>query len=112
MAKPAVYIIESESPNAFATGRSPKHAAVAATRGILSILDRDELKAVMGHELSHVGNRDTLIMTVVAVMAGAHLSIVNPLAGQSLSRLFSTHPPTQERARRLRGMRATGGGPF
>ena len=66
----------------------------------------------MGHELSHVGNRDTLIMTVVAVMAGAHLFIVNPLAGQLLSRLFSTHPPTKERARRLRGMRATGGGPF
>ncbi|MBI4236756.1 MAG: M48 family metalloprotease, partial [Chloroflexi bacterium] len=71
MPMPAVYVIESASPNAFATGRSPQHATVAATQGILRLLDRDELEAVMAHELSHVGNRDTLIMSIVAVIAGA-----------------------------------------
>jgi heat shock protein HtpX len=198
MPKPMVYLIESDSPNAFATGRSPKHASVAATRGILRILDRDELEGVMAHELSHVGNRDTLIMTVVAVIAGAisyiammarwsmffgggnrdreggggnliailvmaivmpiaamlvqlaisrtrefqadlyggrlsrkplalasaleklhrgvqraplavpetaaHLFIVNPLSGQAFARLFSTHPPVEDRVARLRAM--------
>ncbi len=69
--KPKVYIIESDSPNAFATGRSKSHASVAATRGILRILDREELGAVLAHELAHVGNRDTLIMTMVAAVAGA-----------------------------------------
>lgn len=205
MPKPAVYVVESESANAFATGRSPKRATVAATRGIMRILDRDELEAVMGHELSHVGNRDTLIMTMVAVIAGAisliaimarwslffgggrrgnagafgmigilvvaivmpltamivrfaisrtrefqadaygarlsgkpealasaleklqlsarqkplkvpeataHLFIVNPLSSGNMSRLFSTHPPTEERTRRLRAMRGLGGSPF
>jgi heat shock protein HtpX len=67
---PAVYIIPSKSPNAFATGRNPEHAAVAATVGILSILDDDELKAVMAHELGHVRNRDTLISTVAASISG------------------------------------------
>ncbi len=69
--KPKVYIIESDSPNAFATGRSKSHASIAATRGILRILDREELGAVLAHELAHVGNRDTLIMTMVAAVAGA-----------------------------------------
>ncbi len=210
--KPKVHIIEDESPNAFATGRSPKKASVAATRGIMRLLDRDEMEAVMGHELAHVGNRDTLIMTVVAVMAGAisiiamigrfsmffggmsggrnngggagiigilivaivmpivalmiraaisrtrefqadafgarlsgnpealaralekleegaharpirvsestgeataHLFIVNPLSGrETMSKLFTTHPPTSERARRLRAMVPQGGEAF
>ncbi len=68
---PQVYEIESDSPNAFATGRSPKRATVAVTTGIRRILDRRELGAVLAHEMAHVGNRDTLIMTVVATFAGA-----------------------------------------
>ncbi len=68
---PKVYIIPSEAPNAFATGRSPKHAAVAATAGILKILNEDELIGVMAHELSHVRNQDVLIGTIAAAIAGA-----------------------------------------
>lgn len=68
--EPPLYIVESQVPNAFATGRSPDHAAVAVTRGILE-LDRDELKGVLAHELSHVKNRDTLISTMAATIAGA-----------------------------------------
>src|SRR6266513_552376 len=69
--KPRVYVINSDSPNAFATGRDPKHAAVAVTSGLLRILDRTELEAVLSHELGHIRNRDTLIMTVTATIAGA-----------------------------------------
>lgn len=68
---PAVYIIDSEQPNAFATGRSPERAAVAATTGLMRMLSRDELAGVMAHELAHIKNRDTLIMTVAATVAGA-----------------------------------------
>jgi heat shock protein HtpX len=201
--KPRVYVIDSDSPNAFATGRNPSHAAVAVTSGILRILNRDELKGVLGHELSHVRNRDILIGSVAATLAGvimmlanmarwaamfggfssrddegrgggaigliamsilaplaamliqmaisrsrefiaddsgarltgnpyalasaleklqtasqrvpmqeagtatAHMFIVNPLSGQSLMSLFSTHPPIEERVRRLRSMTST-----
>lgn len=195
--KPKVYVIDNPSPNAFATGRSPRHAAVAATTGIMSLLSRDELEGVIAHEIAHIRNRDTLIMTVAAAIAGAismlaiwarwslilgggrqrqggspialvglvalailmplaalvvrlaisrareyhadasgarisgkpwslasaleslengsrarplsvneavsHLFIVNPLKGESLAALFSTHPPIRERVRRLRG---------
>ena len=80
MPKPRVYVIENDSPNAFATGRSPNKAAVAVTTGITRILNRRELGGVISHELAHIGNRDTLIM-------------------------FSTHPPIQERVRRLKEMR-------
>jgi heat shock protein HtpX len=69
--KPRVYWIKTDSPNAFATGRDPSHAAVAVTTGLLNMLDRTELEAVLSHELGHIRNRDTLIMTVTATIAGA-----------------------------------------
>ena len=68
---PKVYMIPQSVPNAFATGRDPQHAAVAATEGILQILSREELKGVMAHELTHVRNRDILIGTIAATLAGA-----------------------------------------
>jgi heat shock protein HtpX len=68
---PPIYIIQDDSPNAFATGRNPSHAAVAVTEGVLRIMSEDELKGVLAHELSHVRNRDTLIMTIAATLAGA-----------------------------------------
>ena len=68
---PKVFVIENDSPNAFATGRNPKNAAIAVTTGIRRILNREELGGVIAHELAHVGNRDTLIMTTVATMAMA-----------------------------------------
>jgi len=197
---PRVYMVPSETPNAFATGRNPQHAIVAVTEGIMRILDEEELEGVLAHELSHVKNRDILISTIAATLAGAitylahmaqwaamfggrsrddeeggsnpiamillailapiaamlvqmavsrsrefqadatgarvagkpwglakaleklqmaneavpmadatpataHLFIVNPLSGQTLMRLFSTHPPLEERIARLRAMR-------
>ena len=68
---PKVYLINSDTPNAFATGRNPEHAAVAATSGILRILGEEELAGVMAHELAHVKNRDILISTIAATFAGA-----------------------------------------
>jgi len=68
---PKVYIIENDTPNAFATGRNPEHAAVAVTSGILRILSKEELMGVIGHELSHIQHRDILISTIAATMAGA-----------------------------------------
>lgn len=196
---PQIYLIPTESPNAFATGRNPKHAIIAVTQGILHLLDKEELKGVLAHELSHVQNRDILIGTIAATIAGAvsliadmarwgmmftggrnsdnrnnpiglvfgliliillpiaamliqlaisrtreygadetgakltgnpmglanalrklhgyavrrpmkanpataHMFIVNPLSGKSLLRLFSTHPPMDERVARLESM--------
>lgn len=74
---PRVYLIDQPHPNAFATGRNPEHAAVAATTGLLSMLTREEVAGVMAHELAHVQNRDTLIMTMVATIAGAISMLAN-----------------------------------
>ena len=195
---PKIYIIPTDAPNAFATGRNPEHAAVAVTEGILRLLRPEELEGVLAHELAHVRNRDTLTSTIAATLAGAimmladmlrwsaifggmqgndrergggllgllamtifaplaatliqlaisrsrefeadatgarlahnpfglasaleklesandrmpmpatpqtaHLFIVNPLKGSAFTRLFSTHPPLEERIRRLRAM--------
>jgi heat shock protein HtpX len=74
---PKVYIIPNDQPNAFATGRDPQHAAVAVTEGIQRILSRDELSGVIGHELAHIKNRDILIGTIAATIAGAISMIAN-----------------------------------
>jgi heat shock protein HtpX len=68
---PRVYLMDNPQPNAFATGRNPSHAAIAATTGLLHMLSRDEVAGVIGHELAHVRNHDTLLMTVTATLAGA-----------------------------------------
>lgn len=77
MPMPKVYVIDSPHPNAFATGRNPENAAVAATTGLMAMLSRDEVEGVMAHELAHVKNRDTLIMTMVATIAGALSMLAN-----------------------------------
>jgi len=74
---PKLYISQQNSPNAFATGRNPRHSAVCVTQGILNILNREELKGVIAHELSHIKNRDTLIMTIAATIAGAITMMAN-----------------------------------
>ena len=74
---PRVFVVENDQPNAFATGRDPNHAAVAATTGLLRQLNDQEVTAVMAHELAHVKNRDTLIMTVTATIAGAISLLAN-----------------------------------
>jgi heat shock protein HtpX len=76
---PKVYIIENDTPNAFATGRNPEHAAVAVTSGILRILSKEELMGVIGHELSHIQHRDILISTIAATIAGA-ISMLSSMA--------------------------------
>ncbi|MEL6212873.1 MAG: M48 family metalloprotease, partial [Pseudomonadota bacterium] len=75
--EPKIYIIHSDQPNAFATGRNPENAAVAATTGLLRMLNENEVAGVMAHELAHVKNRDTLTMTVTATIAGAITTLAN-----------------------------------
>jgi heat shock protein HtpX len=74
---PKVYVMAEEAPNAFATGRNPRHAAVAVTEGLVRLLDRDELRGVIAHELAHVKNRDTLISTISAAFAGGLSAVAN-----------------------------------
>lgn len=74
---PRIYIVEDANPNAFATGRNPENASVAATTGLLAMLNHDEIEGVMAHELAHVKNRDTLVMTMVATIAGAISMLAN-----------------------------------
>lgn len=75
--KPRVYLIPEQAPNAFATGRSPKHSAVAVTEGILRLLSPEELKGVLGHELGHIQHRDILIQTIAATLAGVIMFVAN-----------------------------------
>src|SRR5918993_1337707 len=127
---PKVYIIPDQSPNAFATGRNPSHAAVAATEGIMQVLSESELEGVIAHELAHVRNRDILTSSIAAPIAGtpyglanalqkieavskrvpldanpatAHMFIMKPFSGGGLMSLFSSHPPTEARVRALLG---------
>ena len=81
---PAVYVLATEQPNAFATGRNPENAAVAVTQGIMQVLTRDELAGVIAHELAHIKSRDTLTMTVTATLAGAIAMLGNMLMFSSL----------------------------
>jgi heat shock protein HtpX len=74
---PRAFVIPEAAPNAFATGRDPQHASIAVTNGLLSVLNRDELRGVIAHELGHIRNRDTLMMTIVATLAGALSHIAN-----------------------------------
>ena len=74
---PRIYIIDDPAPNAFATGRNKDHAAVAVTSGLLAMMDKNELSGVLAHEFSHIGNRDTLLMTVVVVLVGFIAIIAN-----------------------------------
>ncbi len=85
---PKVYVINDLAPNAFATGRDKKHAVVAVTTGLLAILDKNELEGVMAHELSHIGNRDMLLSTVVVVLVG-FISIIGDMFMRSV--LFGGH---------------------
>jgi heat shock protein HtpX len=75
--KPRIYLVQSDSPNAFATGRNPEHAVVAVTDGILRIMNREELRGVLAHEISHIKNRDILIGSIAATMAGAIMMLAN-----------------------------------
>jgi heat shock protein HtpX len=74
---PRVYVMPTMTPNAFATGRNPKHSAVAVTEGIMQILDRDEMEGVLAHELAHIKNRDILISSIAAMLAGALTQLAN-----------------------------------
>ncbi len=81
---PKVYVVDDPAPNAFATGRDPEHAVVAATTGLLQILERRELEGVIAHELSHIGNRDMLVMTVAVVLAGFIAMLADMLTRMTL----------------------------
>jgi heat shock protein HtpX len=77
--KPRVYVVEDEAPNAFATGRNPEHGAVAVTTGLLAKMNRDELEGVLAHEMSHIKNRDTLVMTIAVTLVGVVVLLADSL---------------------------------
>ncbi len=79
MPKPRVYVVDDAAPNAFATGRNPEHAAIAVTTGLLARMERDELEGVIAHELSHVKNRDTLVMTIAVTLVGVVMLLADML---------------------------------
>ena len=85
--KPKVYLIPSQNPNAFATGRNPDHAVVAVTEGILRLLNTEELEGVLAHELAHVKNRDILIGSIAATMAGVIMMLAGIFQGRKVFRL-------------------------
>jgi len=80
---PRVYVINDSAPNAFATGRDPEHSAIAVSTGLLKILEKNELEGVIAHEMSHIGNRDILVMTVVVVLVG-FLALVSDILVRSM----------------------------
>jgi heat shock protein HtpX len=94
MPMPAIYLIDSPQPNAFATGRNPKHAAVAVTTGILQLMDRAELEAVLAHELGHVKNRDILIASIAATVAVALTFLVRMAFWTGMGRSRNNNPAT------------------
>lgn len=98
MQKPRLYIINDPAPNAFATGRDEKHTAVAVTTGLLNIMERSELEGVLAHELSHIKNRDTLVMTVVVVLLG-FITLLSDFFLRSM--LYGNHNGGGERDGRL-----------
>lgn len=83
---PKLYLIEDHAPNAFATGRNPQHASVAVTSGLLALLDRQELEGVIAHELSHIGNADILVMTIVIILVGSVMMLSDMMLRMSLRR--------------------------
>lgn len=101
---PKVYIIPSETPNAFATGRNPRHASVAATEGLKRLLSEKELEGVMAHELAHIQNRDTLISTLAATLAGAIAMLGNMIQWAAI---FGGRSSDEEGGSSLTGMLAT-----
>ena len=101
---PATYIVEDGSPNAFATGRNPDHAAVAVTTGLLDLLDEREARGVLAHELAHIRNRDILISTIAATVAGAISALANMA---QLMFLFGGHPGEDEEGGSPLGMVGT-----
>ncbi len=90
---PRVYVVDEPSPNAFATGRNPAHAAVAVTTGLLGLLDQRELRGVLAHEFAHIKNRDILLTTVTATIAGAISALANVF---QLAALFGQHDEDEE----------------
>jgi len=82
--KPAVYVVDDPDPNAFATGRDPAHASIAATKGLLAALDRDELQGVIAHEMSHIRNLDVRVLTIVAALVGG-VALLSDWAGRGMS---------------------------
>jgi heat shock protein HtpX len=97
---PKVYLIPEDAPNAFATGRSPRHGVVAVTEGLLRVLDRNEVAAVIAHELGHIRNRDTLIMAIAATFAGA----LSMLANAAMFGLFAGGSDDEEGGHPLGGL--------